>query len=266
MFRYFAATCLALATGAATACHACGDVLLFTIDSSKSSLTLGVETLDGTPITTAQTPGSDTTIASGTAKIDVTPTTIQLLTTADTQFALQPAAQSPLPGGAAGSAPAQFGLTLSVPGVASGVVAARDYVGDATSPVVALSGTSFDASQVTLDLPTGNTDYNLTVLGNPVVGSFTDNNPALNTLTGGTFTASGGVYTLTLPLLVKGPATVGGVTLNAVYSGLIVATAMVPEPGTLALAALGAVLLLGRSRLSRRRAVIWFRIDSPTRR
>jgi MYXO-CTERM domain-containing protein len=219
-------------------------VLNFTIDPQQSTFRFALETTDGTQFTGPQTAGSDTTVASGTALIDVTPTSIQFLTTADTQFALQTLPQAPLPGGSAGTAPAQLGLSVALAGIVSGVVAARGYVGDATSPVIPLVGVAFDASQVTLDLPAGDTDYNLNFSGFPVSGSVTENFPALNTLTGGSLTLVGGIYTMTLPLLVKGSITISGVAIVPVYSGVIVATAPVPEPGGPLLAAIGMVALL----------------------
>jgi hypothetical protein len=110
--------------------------------------------------------------------------------------------------------------------------------------LIPLAGTSFDASQVTSNLLAGNTAYNLTLLGNPIVGSIDTNFPALNMLAGGTLTSAGGIYTLTLPMLVKGPVSVSGITIIDVYSGQIVATAVVPEPTSLVLAAIGIVAVV----------------------
>ncbi len=106
-------------------------------------------------------------------------------------------------------------------------------------------GNSFDASQLTLNLVSGNTAYNLTVLGNPVSGSFDNNNPAPNQLTGGTLTFAGGVYTLIAPLHAGGPARVAGVTLQDLYAGQIVATATVPEPSALVLTIMGLFAMVG---------------------
>ncbi len=215
--------------------------LSFTIDSALSHLTFSLETTGGTQITTPQTLGSDSTSLSGTMNVDVTSSKIQFLPTGNTIFALQTLPQAPLPGGATGTAPAQYGLTVSIPGTGSGVIAARNYLGDATSAPIPLVGSSFDASQLSSNLVVGNTAYNLTVLGSPVIGSIDTNFPAPNTLSGGTLTMAGGVYTLTIPMLVKGPVTISGITVDNVYSGQIVATSPVPEPGSIALAALGLI-------------------------
>jgi hypothetical protein len=220
-------------------------VLSFTIDSQQSSITFSAKTTGGAPITSAQTSGSDTTTLFGTAQIDVTPGAIQFLATGDTQFNLQAVPQAPLPGGALGTAPAQFGLNVTIPGIGGGVVAARNYVSDATSPPIPRIGNSFDATQVTLSLVAGTTDYNLTILGNPVAGSFGPGLPTLNMLAGGTITQAGGIYTLTLPIHVEGPVTVSGITVIDVYAGQIVATAPVPEPSGLLLAGVGLLTLAG---------------------
>ena len=80
--------------------------LVFQIDPTQSQISMMLETEDGTPVSTAQTPGSDTTSLSGTVDVDVTGSTLQFLTTSNTQFALQSVPQAPLSSGAAGTAPA----------------------------------------------------------------------------------------------------------------------------------------------------------------
>src|SRR5690242_17379764 len=80
--------------------------MTFTVDSTKSQITLAIELSGGTPVSSPQTAGSDTTSLSGTANVDVTSSTIQFLSSAGAPFALQPMPQSPLPNGAPGTAPA----------------------------------------------------------------------------------------------------------------------------------------------------------------
>ncbi|HEY2838630.1 MAG TPA: hypothetical protein VGJ26_05760 [Pirellulales bacterium] len=220
--------------------------LPFTIDPAQSHITLSIQAEDGTPLSFPQTPGSDTTSLSGMANVDVTSSSIQFLSTNDTHFDLQAVPQAPLLDGSAGSSPAQFGLSISIGEAVTGVVAARNYLADATSDSIPLAGGSFDASQIILNLVTGNTAYNLLVLGSPVTGSFDTNFPVFNSLSGGTLTLAGGVYTVTIPILGMGTFDVEGATLVDVYAGQIVATATVPEPAGLALAALGIVGLLSR--------------------
>jgi hypothetical protein len=247
---FFTAACATILCGVAASSQVGASPLVFHIDPVQSQLSLTLEDQDGTPLSSAQTPGSDTTSMSGTVDMDVTGSTLQFLTTSDTQFALQTLPQAPLSSGAAGTAPAQFGLNLLVPDIASGVVSARDYVADATSGVIPLTGNSFDATQVLVNLTTGITAYNLIVLGTPYIGKFDLSLPAPNQVGGGTLALAGDVYTLTLPVLAAYPATVGGVTVLTAYSGQLVATAVVPEPGTLALAVIGSAALFccGRSR------------------
>jgi hypothetical protein len=243
LHRLFPAAFLIVTCVVATSTLSRAGQLSFNIDPAQSHLTLTLETEDGTPVSFAQTPGSDTTSLSGTLHVDLTASTIQFLPTGDTQFALQSVPQSPLGDGSAGSAPAQYGLSISVPGAITGVVAGRSYVGDATSGVIPLAGGAYDASQLTLGLLSGITGYNLLVLGSPAVGSFNTNFPAPNSLTGGTFTESAGVYTITAPILASGLSTVDGVTLVDVFSGQVVATATVPEPASMLLAAIGVAML-----------------------
>jgi hypothetical protein len=82
-------------------------------------------------------------------------------------------------------------------------------------------------------------------LGNPEVGSSVVSNQfAVNTSTGGTLLDLGGTLELTIPVSVIVPVDVGGFILSAVLTGQIVATAVVPEPGTVALLAIGGVALV----------------------
>jgi hypothetical protein len=219
--------------------------LTFNLDPAQSRITLSIESSDGTLLSSAQTPNSDITSLSGTFNADVTASTIQFLSTSNAQFALQNTPQSPLASGASGSSLAQYGLNLAINGVGGGVVAARNYVGDATSGVLPLTGGAFDGSQVNLNLATGTTSCNLTLLGSPVVGMIDTNVAMANTLSGGTLAAVGGVYTLHLPVLVPDPLVFNGVPLVFVYSGELVGTATVPEPASVLLAGLGLAMLFG---------------------
>lgn len=229
----------------------------FTIDSNLSFLTLSFETSPGSPFTAPQFPGSDTTSLSGTQTVDVTGTTIRFLPTGDVNFALQPAPVAPAIGGAfPGSAPGQYGLLALIPGVAggpgpggTGLVAARGLVADGRSGVIPLIGNSFDASQIVSTFVAGTADVNVLVLGTPVVGTASLAGAfANNQLTAGTLTSVGGIKTLTIPILVEAPVVVEGVTILEALAGQIVATAVVPEPSTLILAAVGGLALLAFGR------------------
>ncbi|MBI2825242.1 MAG: PEP-CTERM sorting domain-containing protein [Planctomycetia bacterium] len=234
----------------------------FTIDSNLSVLTLSFETSPGSPFTAPQFPGSDTTSLSGTQTVDVTGSTIRFLPTGNVHFALQPAPVAPAIGGAfPGNGPGQYGLLALIPGVAggpgpggTGLVAARGLVADSTSGVIPLIGNSFDASQLVSTFVAGTADVNVLVLGTPVVGTASlAGGFANNQLTAGTLTSIGGIETLTVPIFTEAPVVVQGVTVLETLAGQIVATAVVPEPSTLILAAVGGLALLafGR-RLSQR--------------
>ncbi|HEY4313645.1 MAG TPA: PEP-CTERM sorting domain-containing protein [Pirellulales bacterium] len=207
----------------------------FTIDSTQSQISLAIELTDGTPISTAQSPGSDTTTLFGTAQVDISPTSIQFFASGNGQFALQPEPQSPLADGTSGSAPAQYGLTIDIPGIGGGAGAVRQLVGDVTSSSLPLTGDSFDSTQLAMQFLTGSIAYNLNLLGTPVVGSADITFPVTNQASGGTLTVVGGQYVINIPILAVGEGDVDGITLLGVYTGQIVATAPVPEPTTAAL-------------------------------
>ncbi|HWA98199.1 MAG TPA: hypothetical protein VG713_06885 [Pirellulales bacterium] len=236
--------------GAATSSKAAP--VVFSLDSAQSTITLSVQAEGGTVVSTAQTPGSDTTSLSGTFDIDLEPGSIQFLSTNDTHFALQSVPQAPLANASPGTAPAQYGLSIALSGIATGVVAARDYVADATSGVLPLANGAFDATGVSLGVSAGTTSYNLVVLGSPLVGTFGDLIPVPNQLPGGTLTRSGDVYTLTAPILAMGSIDANGIALFDVFTGQVVATAVVPEPSSLLLATSIIVPLLELGRRRRR--------------
>ncbi len=233
----------------------------FTINTALSSESVTILS-GGTPISTAQFPGSNTTSLFGTMSVDTSGGNVQLISTNDTNLNLQALPVAPAPGGGApfpavGSGPGDIGLNLYAP---VSFAAIRGAIGDETSGAIPLVGNAFDASQVTLLQFTGTLDYNLSGLG----GSFATligttsiaGGSALNTATGGTLTTVGNLETLTIPLLVDIPihVPVGGgsgfITLDNIVTGTIVATALVPEPSSLMLAALGIpVALVARRKL-----------------
>jgi hypothetical protein len=225
---------------------------VFQIDNSQSFMSLEFQTPAGDPLTTAQTPGSDTTKLSGTLDVDLTGSTIQFLSTLDTQLALQNIPQQPLINGDPGSSPAQFGYTVDSPGVASGFIASRNYVGDATSAPIPWSGGAFDATGVQVAVPISDSSYNVVVLGLPYQGDVVGGLPAANQLSDGSLTLSGGLYTLAFPLYVQTQFSLLGLDIVGVFSGQVVATAAVPEPSALVTATLGAIALMTMIRRRRR--------------
>jgi hypothetical protein len=245
---------LAHATGIAIAAPT-----TFVIDSNQSFLTLSIATQLGDQFTVPQFPGSDTTSLSGTQTVGVTGSSVQFLSTGDIHLANQSTTVAPAIGGAfPGSAPGQWGLLATLPGIVagpgpggSGLIATRSLVANATSGVIPLIGNTFDASQLVASLVAGTFDANLTVLGTPFVGTDGVGGFFNNELTGGTLTSAGGVETLTIPVLVVEPFVINGVTVLIAFSGQIVANAAVPEPSALILATLGGLALLAISRRAR---------------
>jgi hypothetical protein len=228
---------------------AAAEPLTFVIDSQQSYFELAVTTPDfSTDFSTPQTPGSNRTSVFGTFNIDVTPTSLQFLPTNDAHPANQPLPQAPLIDGSAGTSPAQIGLNLNIPGLLTGVASIRNYVADITSPVIPLTGTSFDSTQVSLGVSDGTTSFNLIVLGSPLIDSYMGVDPGLNLLGGGTLTLAGDTYTLLLPYQVNNSQDIRGIEYGLAHSGVIVATAVIPEPSTLLLAGAGLLVWIARSR------------------
>lgn len=231
-----------------------GAPMTFLIDGTQSHLTAAVEISHGVPFTTAQFPGSDTTSVSGTQLVDLTAGSVQFLSTGNIQFANQPSPVAPAIGGAfPGSAPGQYGLLGLIPGVitgpgpgGTGLLGTRGLVADSTSGVIPLLGNAFDASLISAKFVAGTADVNALLFGNPFTGTFGAVGGAYvsNQLTGGTLTLAAGTYTLSIPIFLEAPLFLSGVTVLEALSGQIVATAVVPEPSTFALAGCGLAALL----------------------
>jgi hypothetical protein len=221
--------------------------LVFNIDSTLSSISLTMELTGGAPFTSAQFPGSNTTSLFGAMDVDVVPgTSVQFLTTGNTQLALQSLPVAPQSGGGVvgvpGSGPGQIGLDALIPSFAQGVLAARHVIGDSTSGAIPLVGNAFDSTGLSFALVSGNADYNLSTFLGPEIGTASIvGGGALDTLSGGTLTEVGTLLTLTLPLLVNEDLTIAGIPVTAVLTGQIVATATIPEPSTMVLACLAAI-------------------------
>jgi hypothetical protein len=245
----FVSTILGL-TCALSAASALAAPTLFTINPLLSSEHITILSA-GTPVSAPQFPGSDTTSVSGTLNTDYVPgASIQFLTTANSVLANQPAPVAPAPGGggpfpALGSGPGNIGIFLFAPGA---VGAIRGAINDFTSAALPLTGAVFDASQVTIGQSAGTLDYNLSALGGAFTGLIGSGSLAggagLNTNPAGTLVIAGNVATLTIPILVDIPFQAGPATLDAITTGTIVATAIVPEPGTISLLGLGLVGLI----------------------
>ena len=163
----------------------------FQVDPTASSLTVSGTAL-GAPIQ-QQGPGSLTTTYRGPLLVQLAPGTIQFpggsAVTANNSGNWQP-----LPGGASGSAPANYGGRVIILFQVSNA-AVRDAVFDATTPApLALTGTGNNrgfSSAIDFTATTGNVDYNSALAGsgtNPLAGS-TGTNSSPN---GGSLSISAG--------------------------------------------------------------------------
>jgi hypothetical protein len=212
--------------------QAAAGTAVFTADSAHSSLTLsGNVVISGTayPIQ-SQGSGSLTSTYSGQIFADLTPPYLHFTggssLKANTNGNWQPAA-----GGAAGSAPADFGGQITPP-LTTGYAAGRNFQFDLNSPTILLTNGGFDASNLTFTYqtnipPVPILDYRVTSF---IPADNTNGTAALSgTSTNGINTASltnnSGMLYLSLPINTSMVTTssVGAITL--VLTGQLVATA-----------------------------------------
>lgn len=149
--------------------------------------------------------------------------------------------------------PAQWGFTLNLFGGIVGPTAIRDTLTSVTMGDQLIFGGTFDASQVQFDVVQVHNDFSYVGPGIPAFGigaidEWTggllppgfDMNQSFN----GSVTVNGLVETLFLEIDVAVPSAVGDVPIFLVFTGEIYATRVVPEPGTIAMAALGMIGLV----------------------
>lgn len=244
---------LALAPAASAA------TLSYTVDPTLSSLQFAVYIFgappDGTLLTAPQTPGSDITSLGGTLLADVGVGTINFPGGSAISFANQPVDQLPEPGGGpalnmyGSPAPAQYGLSVIL--IDSGPLALRNLLADVTSSVpIALLAGSFNSAGTSLGTVTGDADYNLDGLAPAFGTSSLAGQSGPNSTGVGTVTVAGPLTTITIPIFVDVPLVVNNIPLDAIFTGQIVATNIVPEPSSLVLACFG---LLGLAAVARSR-------------
>ncbi|HEY4309429.1 MAG TPA: PEP-CTERM sorting domain-containing protein [Pirellulales bacterium] len=133
-----------------------------------------------------------------------------------------------------------------------------------------LTGGTFDTTGLTVSTDAGNLDYNLNAGNgdfNPPDQNFQTGTAFQNGTTGiggnsgniagaanGTIVTAGGISTLTIPVFVDVVVNTGLLVVDAIFSGQIVATAVVPEPSSFALAGLGLIALVPAVRRRLRKA------------
>ena len=137
------------------ACPSLGQAV-FTLEPASSTLTMS-GTVAGSPLQ-QQGPGSLTTTYAGTFLVQLTPNSVQFVAGGNADANVN-GNWDPLPGGAAGTAPADYGFqfSLGLLGLARGAV--RDLAADSSSDPIALSGGTFAANQVSVSITRGTVDY-----------------------------------------------------------------------------------------------------------
>jgi hypothetical protein len=247
---------------------------MFLIDESESFITMDIIAI--VDIASPQIAGSDSAVPTGSimanrvgglnGTIEFTPGTFDFL---NFPMLLEPAeyadgvtvSPAPVP---PGEAMAQYGFDIDVLGGAIvGQAALRALTGELTSGVLDLTAGDFDSTLVDLGIPTGHADYSLVGPGIPLFGvpaideaggSDVEDLVATNTGAGGMLSVAGLIETLTMPIDLTIVTELGGVEVSLVATGQIVATRVIPEPGTFTLLGAGLVGLVavGRHRWRRK--------------
>jgi hypothetical protein len=187
----------------------------------------------------AQFPGSETTSLTGIIRVELTPTTIQFLPSSSLDAVLQPLPQQPGHNGAAGAAPADYGMAAPSLPAPTPFFATRDFGFTFSSPPIPLVEFQ-SALQFTEDIEANvnfQIDYNL----GTAAGSLTRTNwsRGFDDDNVGRMTNTGLVQTIRLQnylgeiFALQSPA-----DSFLEWSGPIVATRVIPEPSGVLLAGL----------------------------
>ena len=208
---------------------------VFTLDPNASTLTIsGSNAIAGTIV--PHGPGSLTTSYSGTIDATLGGNSITF-NMADAMAAITGSWQ-PAPGmGAGTTAPADYGIAFTTSSTTNAYAAVRNLTLDLTSGAIPVTGTAFDASQISIS-SSGTTDYT-SILGNGSV-DLTTLGAKQNTATAGMLTMSGNIETLTIPVnITEMLSIVSPNDTTVTFTGTLVATETIPEPSTAALLFVG---------------------------
>jgi hypothetical protein len=188
----------------------------FNVDQTGSSLAF-TGTAFGQPIQ-QQGPGSTTTTYHGTINVQLTPGSINLPGGSQV-IANNSGSWQPMPGGIAGSAPANYGGQVTIPVFGTGRAAVRNAVFDGTtSPPLALSGgnSATFTPDILFAATAGDIDYNAPIAGvgsDTIAGDSANNtspNPGTLNIVAGP-APGGATATLTVPVDFMLVVNVGGV-------------------------------------------------------
>jgi hypothetical protein len=218
------------------AASAMAEVVEFVVDPTLTRWGVrGVYFRDGQPQGDfeAQFPGSDTTPLTGILRVDLTPTTIQFLPGSVLDAVPQPLPQQPGLNGGSGVAPADFGVASPTLPPPVPVFAVRNFGFSLTSPVLPLNGPHFQEDLEAV--VNARVDYDLgTAMGSH---SFTNWQRGFDDDHGGNITSDGLVQTIRLQNYLGDIVALQRPADSFIeWSGPIVATRIIPEPGGILLA------------------------------
>ena len=205
-----------------------GELKTFTLDATNSSLSIS-GTLGGAAFQ-QQAPGSLIAKIGGTIKADVTSSNITFVG-GSLIAALTNGNWQPGPGGAAGSAPANYGLKVTVYIFITAMASVRNALLDVNSSPLAVTGGAFPGRQLQYFFPPASTttlDYSAGSLASgsdTLMNAFTNNVNANATLV-----VQGSQQVLTIPVDISGTKTIAPGTVNYRLVGQLVARAPVTVP------------------------------------
>lgn len=256
-FTVIAAACL-LGSAAASS-FAAPQIVSYQITGGSSSLTLGGQFGGNTP---SPQPGSSASVGyTGTilAEVDRTANTIRFLGGSALTAALQPVNVEPRFDSTPGAQPGNYGRegNVNVSGTpVFGVEAIRSLVLDVENadlgtaiPYSATTG-QFSSGAFGVMIDQGTSDFAYGIVASEADLSSTIDFASNGASTNSSLVNVGGVETLTLRFQ-SGPLFHSVFSANdssLTFTGTIVATAVVPEPASLAVLGLGGLSLLGRRR------------------